>query len=142
MTISHCIKGREEMTENIIIKPSVQKRFDSFMAHGRVLFFSAPCGFGKTVLADALLRGRNVLRQSAADPDCAIPPSAQDWDILLIDDLQLMQEEAGQQALCELIRSSPERRFVLLSRGVPPGCLTAFQYTSSIHSVRKATRRL
>lgn len=81
------------------------------------------------MLADTLLRGRNVLRQSAADPDCAIPPSAQDWDILLIDDLQLMQEEAGQQALCELIRSSPERRFVLLSRGVPPGCLTAFQYT-------------
>ena len=87
------------MTKNIIIKTSVQKRFDSFMAHGRVLFFSAPCGFGKTVLADALLRGRNVLRQSAADPDCAIPPSAQDWDILLIDDLQFMQEEAGQQAL-------------------------------------------
>lgn len=117
------------MTKNIIIKTSVQKRFDSFMVHGRVLFFSAPCGFGKTVLADALLRGRNVLRQSAADPDCAIPPSAQDWDILLIDDLQFMQEEAGQQALCELIRSSPERHFVLLSRGVPPGCLTAFQYT-------------
>lgn len=129
MAISLCIKGRKEMTKNIIIKTSVQKRFDSFMAHGRVLFFSAPCGFGKTVLADALLRGRNVLRQSAADPDCAIPPSAQDWDILLIDDLQFMQEEAGQQALCELIRSSPERRFVLLSRGVPPGCLTAFQYT-------------
>ena len=62
---------------------------------------------------------RNVLRQSAADPDCAIPSPAQDWDILLIDDLQLIQEEAGQQALCELIRSSPERRFVLLSRGVP-----------------------
>ena len=117
------------MTEKIIIKPSVQKRFDSFMVHGRVLFFSAPCGFGKTVLADALLRGRNVLRQSAADPDWAIPPSAQDWDILLIDDLQLMQEEAGQQALCELIRSSPERHFVLLSRGAPLGCLMAFQYT-------------
>ena len=107
MAISLCIKGREEMTEKIIIKPSVQKRFDSFMVHGRVLFFSAPCGFGKTVLADALLRGRNVLRQSAAAPDWAIPSSAQDWDILLIDDLQLMQEEAGQQALCELIRSSP-----------------------------------
>lgn len=117
------------MTKNIIIKTPVQKRFDSFMVHGRVLFFSAPCGFGKTVLADALLRGRNVLRQSAAAPDCVIPPSAQDWDILVIDDLQLMQEEAGQQALCELIRSSPERHFVLLSRGVPPGCLTAFQYT-------------
>ena len=117
------------MQDNIIVKPSVEKLFDRFLRQGRVLFFSAPCGFGKTVLADALLHGRNVLRQSAADPDCAIPPSAQDWDILLIDDLQLMQEEAGQQALCELIRSSPERRFVLLSRGVLPGCLTAFQYT-------------
>ena len=117
------------MQDNIIVKPSVEKQFDRFLRQGRVLFFSAPCGFGKTVLADALLHGRNVLRQSAADPDCAIPSSAQDWDILLIDDLQLMQEEAGQQALCELIRSSPERRFVLLSRGVPPGCLTAFQYT-------------
>ena len=117
------------MQESIIIKPSVEKQFEHFMRQGRVLFFSAPCGFGKTVLADALLRGRNVLRQSAADPDCAIPPSAQDWDILLIDDLQLMQEEAGQQALCELIRSSPERHFVLLSRGTPPGSLMAFQYT-------------
>ena len=129
MYLKDIIRGREEMTKNIIIKTSVQKRFDSFMMHGRVLFFSAPCGFGKTVLADALLHGQNVLRQSAADPGCAIPPSEQDWDILLIDDLQLMQEEAGQQALCELIRSSPEHRFVLLSRGVPPGCLTAFQYT-------------
>ena len=92
------------MQDNIIVKPSVEKQFDRFLRQGRVLFFSAPCGFGKTVLADALLRGRNVLRQSAADPDCAIPPSAQDWDILLIDDLQLMQEEVGQQALCELIR--------------------------------------
>ena len=43
------------MTGNILIRPSVQKRFDSFMEHGRVLFFSAPCGFGKTSLADALL---------------------------------------------------------------------------------------
>ncbi len=117
------------MTEKIIIKPSVQKRFDSFMEHGRVLFFSAPCGFGKTVLADALLRGRKVLRQNAGEPDCAISLPAQDWDVLLIDDLQLMQEETGPQALCELIRSSPERRFVLLSRGTPPGCLAAFQYT-------------
>ena len=138
MAISLCIKGREEMTEKIIIKPSVQKRFDSFMVHGRVLFFSAPCGFGKTVLADALLRGRNVLRQSAAAPDWAIPSSAQDWDILLIDDLQLMQEEAGQQALCELIRSSPERHFVLLSRGAPLGCLMAFQYQKRDEAWREA----
>ena len=128
------------MAENIIIKPAVQKRFDRFMEHGRVLFFSAPCGFGKTVLADALLRGRNVLRRNAGDADCAVPSPAQGWDILLVDDPQLMQEEAGQQALCELIRSSPEQRFVLLSRGTPPGCLTAFQYTG-LMTVLRAPRR-
>lgn len=30
------------MTKNIIIKTSVQKRFDSFMVHGRVLFSVRP----------------------------------------------------------------------------------------------------
>ena len=116
------------MTGTILIKTSVQKRFDSFMEHGRVLFFSAPCGFGKTVLADALLHDQNVLRLNAGAPDCAIPPAAPDWDILLIDDFQQLQEDE-QQALCELIRSNPEKRFVFLSRGAPPGCLMAFQYT-------------
>ena len=48
------------MIENIIIKPSVQKRFDSFIAHGRVLFFSAPCGFGRTVASRALLPGTKL----------------------------------------------------------------------------------
>ena len=59
------------MTGNIIIKSVVQKQFDSFLTHGRVLFFSAPCGFGKTVLAEALLRGPKVLRLNAGAPDCA-----------------------------------------------------------------------
>ena len=55
------------MTKNIIIKTSVQKRFDSFMVHGRVLFFSAPCGFGKTVLADA----GGVLHAFPRTPPCS-----------------------------------------------------------------------
>ena len=129
MTISHCIKGREEMTENIIIKPSVQKRFDSFMAHGRVLFFSAPCGFGKTAVAEALLSSREVLRLPADSAGSKLPSAEADWQILLLDDLQDMQEEQDWNALCELICACPERRFVLLSRGTPPGSLMAFQYT-------------
>lgn len=43
------------MAGSIIIKPAVQQRFDSFIQRGRVLFVSAPCGFGKSTLADALL---------------------------------------------------------------------------------------
>lgn len=42
------------MAGSIIIKPAVQQRFDSFIQRGRVLFVSAPCGFGKSTLADAL----------------------------------------------------------------------------------------
>ena len=117
------------MTGNIIVKPSVRQRFDSFMERGRVLFFSAPCGFGKTALSDALLSGRDVLRLNAGAADFALPALSDGWDILLIDDFQMIPAEDGGQALCELIRSDPGKRFLLLSRGAPPGYLTAFQYS-------------
>ena len=65
----------------IIKKPAVQQRFDSFIQRGRVLFVSAPCGFGKSTLADAL-------------------PEA--WDILLIDDFQQLPEGSEEQTLCQL----------------------------------------
>ncbi len=122
-------KGRENVTGNMIVKPSVRQRFDSFMERGRVLFFSAPCGFGKSTLSDALLSGRDVLRRNAGAADFALPAPSDGWDILLIDDFQMIPAEDGGQALCELIRSDPAKRFVLLSRGVPPGYLTAFQYS-------------
>lgn len=99
------------------------------MAGGRVLFFSAPCGFGKTALAEALLRGQDVLHLSAGDEGFALPPADSRWRVLLLDDLQNMQDENDWNALCELIRSGSDRRFALLSRGAPPGCLIAFRYS-------------
>ena len=117
------------MQDNIIVKPSVEKQFDRFLRQGRVLFFSAPCGFGKTAVAEALLSSREVLRLSADSAGLKLPSAEADWQILLLDDLQDMQEEQDWNALCELIRACPERRFVLLSRGTPPGSLMAFQYT-------------
>ena len=117
------------MTGNIIIKPSVQQRFDGFLRQGRVLFFSAPCGFGKSAAADALLSGRDVLRLDAGTADFSLTALKNGWSVLLIDNFQQMQEERDGRALCELIRADPARRFVLLSRGTPPGYLTAFQYT-------------
>lgn len=112
----------------IIVKPSTAQAFETLWKRGRVLFFSAPCGFGKTVLADTLLDGRPVLRLNAADTGFALPSLEDAWDILLIDNIQDMQEERDWQALCALIRESTDQRFVLLSRGIPPACLMAFQY--------------
>lgn len=113
----------------IVIKPAIAERFETFLRQGRVFFFGAPCGFGKSALAEALLAGRPVVRRSVSDADFSLPRAEEEWSTLLLDDLQLMQEESDWQALCELIRSSPQRRFVLLSRAAPPGCLMAFQYT-------------
>lgn len=80
------------------------------------------------MVAEELIRGRKIRRMQAEKPDFERAETDPDWKILLVDDLQLMQEEE-QQRLCELIRKNTERRFVLLSRGVPPGCLLAFGYT-------------
>lgn len=111
----------------IFIKPTVAEQFRAFLARGRVLFFSAPCGCGKTALAEELLKGKVVYRLFAGEADFAFPQE-EDWDILLIEDFQRLQEDAEQKALCEWIRNYPEKRFVLLSRGTPPGYLMAFQY--------------
>ena len=69
------------------------------------------------------------MRLSAGDEGLALPPADGRWRVLLLDDLQNMQDENDWNALCELIRSGSDRRFVLLSRGAPPGCLIAFRYT-------------
>ena len=115
----------------IHVKPAIEAQFQKCMERGRVLFFSAPCGFGKTVTAEKLIRqtgkkyrgvsgDRVLFEQLIEDPN---------WEILFVDDLQMMQEEKDLQALCSLIRENPDRRFILASRGLPPGCLMAFQYT-------------
>ena len=100
------------------------------MERGRVLFFSAPCGFGKTVTAEKLIRQTGEKYRSVSGDRVPFEQLIEDpnWKILFVDDLQMMQEEKDLQALCSLIRENPDRRFILASRGLPPGCLMAFQY--------------
>lgn len=101
------------------------------MERGRVLFFSAPCGFEKTVTAEKLIRQTGEKYRSVSGDRVPFEQLIEDpnWKILFVDDLQMMQEEKDLQALCSLIRENPDRRFILASRGLPPGCLMAFQYT-------------
>ena len=113
--------------EYTCIKPALAEKFRRGMTDGRIIFFSAACGFGKSTAARELLKGKNVLSLSAADMKFALPDPEKSWDVLLIDDLQYIRREEDQQALVELIRDNPQRRFVLLSRALPPGWVLPFR---------------
>lgn len=115
------------MEDHITIKPALAEKFKTAMRQSRVIFFSAPCGFGKSTTAEYLLSGRKISRVDAGQQPLALPDPGDRWEILLLDHFQQLQDEPDQQALCELIRNYPDRRFVLLSRGVAPGWLLPFQ---------------
>ena len=70
------------MAKNVVIRPSVREQYQKFMARGRVLFFTAPCGFGKSTLAETLLAGQQVLSLTAGEPDFALPVDDKDWQVL------------------------------------------------------------
>ena len=114
--------------EIIILRSQVTERFQNAMERGRVVLFSAPCGFGKTAAARQLLAGRQVYGCSGLAPRFTLPQQEDQWDVLLVDDMQEL-DESEQQAVCRLIRDQPGKRFVLLSRGNTPGWLMPFQFT-------------
>ena len=76
------------MQDAIVIKPFVADQVKNAMIHGRVIFFSAPCGFGKTTTAWALLEGKKVYFAAAGEPGFRLPLLRETWDVLLLDQLQ------------------------------------------------------
>lgn len=109
-----------------LIKPSLEEAFCSAWPASRVILFSAPCGFGKTVTAAALLRDKTVWKMNAANADFSPEKVPAECEAVLVDDLQYLQEPERQQALCALIRARSHQHFVLLGRGRVPGWLMPF----------------
>lgn len=136
--------------DTIILREGLRERFSRFMARGRVLLLSAPCGFGKTTAAEALLAGERGMVRLRAGECGELPAPDGDWRVLLLDELQLLTAERGRAVLCDLIRTGADRRFVLLTRGAPPDYLAAFQYAGLMEVLtaedllfsREDTRRL
>ena len=104
----------DETSRRSSLNPPSRNALNTSWPEG-AFFFQRPCGFGKTALAEALLRRQDVLHLSAGDEGFALPPVDGRWRVLLLDDLQNMQDENDWNALCELIHSGADRRFVLLS---------------------------
>ena len=119
------------------VKADIAEKFRMFMERGRIMFFRAPCGFGKTTLAKELLKNsRARVYETAADKiDFEDLNKNDKWEVLLVDDLQLLQNHDEQQMLCELIRSKTQKRFVLLTRGMIQGWLIPFRLSGLMYEV-------
>lgn len=120
------------MPGTVIIKPAIREKFTQFMKQGHVFFISAPCGFGKTTIAEALLEQYKVCRLSAASGILSLPGNLRGYQALLIDDLQGLQEDQYWNQLTDLIQANPEGRFVLISRGALPGSLMPMLFRGTL----------
>ncbi len=124
-----------EITSNIIIKPALQELFQSNWEQYRVILFCAPCGFGKTTAATALLAQQTICTYNAAETNFLSTPIPPDCDAVLIDELQLVRDSTEQQTICEWIKINSNKHFVLLSRGPVPGWLMPFQFTGILLTI-------
>lgn len=69
----------------VVIKPSLREQFLQGWAQCRVIFFSAPCGFGKSTAATALLGNHKTCVFSAEDPEFLREPVPKNVDAIVID---------------------------------------------------------
>ena len=60
-----CAMEGAALPESIIIKPAIARAYENFWRSERVLFFSAPCGFGKTAVTVEASHNRG---QPVAEP--------------------------------------------------------------------------
>ena len=110
----------------LFLKPALAAQFRSAQEQYRVIFFSAPCGFGKTTAAQLLLSGKKTLWLNAEDLALRLDVENDSWDALVLDNFSELSVDM-QQPLCDLIRSTVGRPIVCLSRGKVPSWLLPFQ---------------
>jgi LuxR family maltose regulon positive regulatory protein len=124
--------------DQTVLTPALLELFKGGWQKHRVIYFGAPCGFGKTTAARALLAGRIVCERSAMQPDKLAQPIPDGCDAILVDDVQMLQDAADQQAVCAWINENPGRHVVLLGRGELPGWLMPYRLTGLLMQIESA----
>ena len=76
------------LTPEPFIKPEIREKFKYFTEDGRILLFSAPCGFGKTTSARQLLKDISYSEILADTADFGSFKTDEKSDIYFIDDLR------------------------------------------------------
>lgn len=107
---------------------ALKEKYKQLADRCRAVLFSAPCGFGKSCAARALAGAGRTVTLSVRDLGFFLPGSDAQWNTLILDDLEELEDESA-QALCGLLRDCRSRQFLLLSRGPLPGWLLLFQTT-------------
>lgn len=127
------------LNKTIIIKPDIAEKFRDFMKNGRILLIAAPCGFGKTTITKELLKNcrERVREVNAEDADFSELANDTSYDILVIDDLQMIQNAEDYQTLCNIIRNHAQKRFILLTRGMIPGALIPFRISGLLTEIEE-----
>ena len=118
------------MEQKFVVNDKLRKNFENAWRERQVIFFSAPCGFGKTTTAKFLLARRTVCYQDIAELNKPKLSLDFDCDAILLDNLQMLKDLELQNQLVAEIRKHKETHFVLLSRGVLPGWLMPFRNES------------
>lgn len=119
-------------TFKTIIPQALQKDFLAAWRECHVLFFGAPCGYGKTEMAKALTKQERVYQMDATlmHQVEAFDGDAIDWDaidVLLVDNLHNLTDPACQQALYNLACEKTDKHFLFLGRGKMPSWLMPLQ---------------
>lgn len=122
----------KEKTNHIVIAKQVQKRFDTVWDDYQILFFQAPCGYGKTVSAKMLLKKKNVSYRSCRQPRSLLTPLAPGIEAVIIDDLQDLENQNAVPAIDAMIKTNPEVHFLFLSRGALPDFLIPYQMSNTL----------
>lgn len=79
------------MNTIVLIKPDIQEKFENFIHTGRIAFFSAPCGFGKTTVVHELLKNKKTYEVSADSIDFS-KLEKNNCKFVIVDNLQLLHE--------------------------------------------------
>ena len=92
------------MEQKFVVNDKLRKNFENAWRERQVIFFSAPCGFGKTTTAKFLLARRTVCYQDIAELNKPKLSLDFDCDAILLDNLQMLKDLELQNQLVAEIR--------------------------------------
>lgn len=76
----------------VAVSEKTAEKFRMFLNSGRIMYFFAPCGFGKTAVANELLKNKKYIRLSPESGEITADVLKK-ADIVLIDGMQRMDSE-------------------------------------------------